>query len=211
MEAEPRGNGRVWSWAASAGQVEARRREANQLVGQRIQTVRYFTIDYLRHELHPELVDCGPRTVEAESEWSRPTWRYDGFDAMDYGVEVTTEAGDTFSLTWDPPGDHEGIGVQPVPMLGSGVHRDAYVAIWSVGNRVPTWATIVGLPLTAIHLHYYPWDAERGSMWCPHITFHSERGRVEVVMGDVRDGVLVPSADNIAVLHPGTPMPAWLN
>ena len=30
--------------------------------------VRYFTLDYRRHEMHPELIDGGPRTIDAESE-----------------------------------------------------------------------------------------------------------------------------------------------
>jgi hypothetical protein len=52
----------------------------------------------------PELIDGRPRIIDAESEWSEPTWLYDGFDAMDYGLEVTTDSGAAFPLTWDPPG-----------------------------------------------------------------------------------------------------------
>jgi hypothetical protein len=45
--------------------------------------------------------------------------------------------------------------------------------------------------------------------WCPHITLRGEAGRVEVVMGDCDDGALVPSADNVAVLHPDKALPDW--
>ena len=104
MGVDARDDGRTWSWAASGAEAEARRHDANQLVGQRIRTVRYFTLDYRRPDLHPELVDDGPRTIEAESKWDEPTWQYDGFDAMDYGLEVITESGVTFWLHLGPSG-----------------------------------------------------------------------------------------------------------
>ena len=209
MEIGAEGEARVWSWAASSAEVAARRREADGLVGERIRAIRYFTIDYRREELRPELLDRGPRTVDAVSEWSEPTWVYDGFDALDYGFEVITESGATFSLTWDPPGAREGIGLQTAPMLGSGVRSDADVAIWEIGVRTASWTRMFGCLITGVDLHYVPWDDARGSLWCPRITFRSEQGRVEVVMGDSQDGKLVPSADNVAVLHPDTRIPAW--
>lgn len=64
----------MWSWAASAAEAEARRRDADELVGARLRAVRYFTLDYRRHELTPELIDDGPRSVVAELEWNEPTW-----------------------------------------------------------------------------------------------------------------------------------------
>lgn len=203
------GHERVWSWAASQVEADARQQDANQLVGERVRAVRYFTLDYRRHGVHPELLDSGPRTISADSEWQEPTWLYDGFDAMDYGLEVATDSGAVFSLTWDPPGEREGIGLQPVQMLGSGVRDDADVAIWVVGDRAPSWAPLVGGQVVAVDLHYKPWDEKHGSLWCPHITLLGERGRVEIVMGDSEHGSLVPSADNIAVLHPGSALPRW--
>jgi hypothetical protein len=173
--------------------------------------VRYYTLDYRRYELHPDLVESGPRSIDAESEWTEPTWQFDGFDAMDFGLEFTTESGAAFSVTWDPPGDHEGIGLQRIPILGSGVRTNADVAIWEVGERTVSWASMVGRRVTGVDLHYIPWDEESGSLWCPHITFHSEASPVEVVMGDAQGGALVPSADNVAVLHPGTSLPGWLS
>lgn len=206
-----RGVGRVWSWAASDAEANARRHDAQELVGERIRAVRYYTIDYRRQDMHPELIDGGPRIIEAESEWNEPTWLYAGFDAMDFGLEVATDSGTAFSLTWDPPGDHEGIGLQRMAMLGSGVRGDADVGIWEVGERTASWKPMVGRRVTGVDLHYVPWDEARGSLWCPHITFHGEGGRVEVVMGDAESGVLVPSADNVAGLHPGTALPAWVD
>lgn len=165
---------------------------------------------YRRFELRPDLVDRGPRLIEADSEWDDPTWRYTGFDAMDYGLEVTTDSGTTFSLTWDPPGEYEGIGLQRQPMLGSAVRSDADVAIWDVTHRAVSWVPMIHRRITGIDLHYVPWDADSGSLWCPHITFHSEGGDVHVVMADSDDWRMVPSANNVAVLHPGKPLPKWL-
>jgi hypothetical protein len=211
VELGARGERRVWSWAASEAEAEVRRRDANELVGERIRAVRYYTLDYRREELHPELIDRGPRIIDAESEWTEPTWLYGGFDAMDYGLEVTADSGAAFSLTWDLPGDREGIGLQRTPMLGSGVRSDADVAIWDVGERASSWTPMVHRRVTGVDLHYVPWDEARGSLWCPHITLHCDEGQVEVVMGDSDNGRLLPSADNVAVLHPGTPLPAWFS
>jgi hypothetical protein len=199
----------VWSWAASLAEADARRREADELVGARVRLIRYFTLDYRRAELHPELIGRGPRVIDDEAEWAEPTWRFDGFDAMDFGLEITTDSDVAFSLTWDPPGDHEGIGLQPVAMIGSGVRRDTDVAVWEVAGRAEAWRALVGRPITGVELHYVPWDIEPGSLWCPSITVRGETGRVDIVMGDSCDGVLVPSADNVAVVHPGTSLPDW--
>lgn len=139
------------------------------------------------------------------------TWLYKGFDALDYGVEIATDSGAWFSLTWDPPGDEEGIGLQPVAMLGSGVSSDADVAVWDVGERAASWAPLFGQQVTRIDLHYVPYDEARGSLWCRWITFHSGAGHVEVIMGDAEKSALVPSSDNVAVLHPGVPFPDWFH
>src|SRR3954468_13836966 len=69
---------------------------------------------------------------------------------------------------------------------------------------------MAGGRVTVGDLHCVPCDEEDGSLCCPRITFHGKAGCVEVVMGDAQGGVLVPSADNVAVLHPGTSLP-WLS
>ena len=60
--------------------------------------IRYLTLDYRRHGLHPELID----SVLALSTRSpnRP-----GFEEVDYGFDVVTPSAATFSLTWDAPED----------------------------------------------------------------------------------------------------------
>lgn len=201
--------GRIWSWAESREYAQARQHEANGLIGQRVTEVAYFTLDYRRAELFPHLIDRGPRRIDSDEEWTRPTWLYHGFDSVDFGVELHTEGGGTYSLTWDPPGMREGIGLQPVPMLGTAVAGEADLAIWSVSGRVLSWQRMAGAEIQAVDLHYLTWDERAGELWCPRIALRGDFGTIEFIMGDERDGMLVPSADNVAILHPGTTVPNW--
>jgi hypothetical protein len=65
----------------------------------------------------------GPRHIVDAGEWRNPTWRYPGFDSVDFGVELETEPGSVFSVTWDPLGMYEGIGLREQPLLGTGCGR----------------------------------------------------------------------------------------
>lgn len=195
---------------ATGDEVEERRRHAEQLVGQRIAAVRYYELDHRREELHPDLLDRGPRLVTDDVEWEDPTWRYAGFDAVDLGVELETESGAVFSLAWDPPGDQEGIGLRNAAMLGNYVVEDGDVAIWSVGDRTGTWTPVIEAPIAGVRLHYRPWQDGFPGFWCPHITFHAADTSLHVVLGDADSGALAPSANNIAVLHSTTLPPEWV-
>lgn len=210
MEMAERDTSRVWSWSATGEEVAERRGHVEGLVGHRIRTVRYYTLDYLRWELHPELTDTGARLILDESEWEHPTWQFDGFDAFDYGFEMLTDSGSAWSLTWDPPGDHEGIGLRNQPMFGRAVRPEADVAVWDV-TRTATWAPLLQGSIEAVELHYEAWDVEGSGFWCPHISLRSQRSQLEVIMGDSDRGALVPSADNVAVLWPSTPLPDWFD
>lgn len=95
-----------------------------------------MTIDYQREQFHPELIDSGVRLIEDARELERPTWRYDGFDAVDFGVEPETLDGEIWSLTWDPPGNHEGIGIRKAPLIGSVVVPDGLTAVWEARLEV---------------------------------------------------------------------------
>lgn len=206
--AETSGGREPWSWAATDDEVEERRRHVRRLVGHRIGAVRYCTIDFRRGEFRPDLVDGGPRFIEDEAEWEDPAWRHAGF-AVDHGVEFETESGLVFSLTWDPPGDREGIGLRNVAMPDAYLNREAAHAIWSVGDRSDTWAPLSEAPITDVQLHYYPWEGRVSGFWCPHITLHTAAASVHVVLGDANNGALAHSSDNIAVLHPATSVPDW--
>ena len=198
---------RPTSWVATENEVETYRQRAWQLVGQRILEVRYYEIDYFRWDLHPELVDAGPRIISDRSEWENPTWRCPGFASIDYGIEIATEDSLVFSLAWDSPGKHEGISLEPVPMLGRGVSANADVAIWNV-IHMPPWTYLGTMPIAAVDLCYRPCGEEAG-FWCPRITLRTREVNVEIILADHNGELLVPSADNIAILHPETPLPDW--
>ena len=199
---------RMWSWAATVLDVAERRGHVEGLVGNRIAIVRYVTIDYLREELHPELIDSGVRLIEDNREWELPTWRCDGFDAVDFGVELETMDGEIWSLTWDPPGDHEGIGIRKGPLIGSVVVPDRLTAVWDA-TLTPLWSPMLRAPIAAVELHYVPWDPPSPGFWCHRISFVTQDARLEVVMGDNEYGRLVASANNVAILAPDTPLPHW--
>ena len=199
---------RVWSWAATDLEVAERREHVEGLVGKRIAMVRYVTIDYQREQLHPELIDSGVRLIDDARELERPTWRHDGFDAVDFGLELETRDGEIWSLTWDPPGNHEGIGIRKGPLIGAVVVPDGLTAVWEA-TLSSLWPPMLRAPIAAVELHYIPWDPPSPSFWCPRISLVTQDARLEVVMGDSEHGRLVASANNLAILAPETLLPPW--
>ena len=93
--------------------------------------VRYVTIDYRRHELDIDM--RGARTVVDPVEWEEPPFEFPGGHTLDYGVELEMAGGRIWSVTWDPPGNTEGLAV----------YRDEFisglgdVAVWDVSSREP--------------------------------------------------------------------------
>jgi hypothetical protein len=186
----------VWSWAASTREVAERVAHARRLVGQQLSAVRYVDIDYRRDTFAPDSV--GPRQITDPAEWQEPTWRYPGFDSLDFGIELVTATGRTFSVTWDPTGTREGIGLREQPLIGSAVCVDADVAIWEVGAH-SRWAPVLGTEVADVVVGYEPDDA--GGLWCPCIRVTFRTAPIDLILGDVQpDQQLSPSADNIAVL-----------
>ncbi|HEV7759034.1 MAG TPA: hypothetical protein VGO78_08590, partial [Acidimicrobiales bacterium] len=179
---------------------------ANRLVGCRLGAVRYFDIDYERdvraagHE--------GPRRIESNGEWRRPFWRYDGLDSVDFAVEISTTDDRTFTVTWEPLGFQEGIGIREVAALGYACAEDSPVAVWDVTRR-GRWHPYLRRDITRVTLHYLPWD-EPEAAWCPRISLGIGTSTIELLLADADpSGALRPSADNVAVLFPPTPLPDW--
>lgn len=198
--------GRVWSWASSAGEVEERRAEARALVGETLSEVRYFTLDYKRDELARD--HSGPRLITSDFEWSDPCWASEACDSLEYGVELQTADGVTFSVTWDPPGVQEGIGIQAQP-LGTTLHPEAEIAMWEVGVR-SRWFSAIGQRVADVDLHYIPWTRDGGDFWCPRITVTFDDVPVVLMLGEAsEDGGIGPSADNVAVLFEPHAVPDW--
>jgi hypothetical protein len=199
---------RVWSWAETVDEVEQRRAHASRLVGLELASVRYVDIDYRRHVNAPGA--RGPRTIVDSREWEEPTWKYPDCDSIDYGVELTTACNRVFSVTWDPPGPREGLGIQESSFLASAVLPGADVAIWDVGHE-SGWVHLVGQQTSAVRLHYLPWDAAPAGYWCPRITLTFGPRHVELLLGQGRpDQAVGPAADNVTVLFDPVTVPEWV-
>jgi hypothetical protein len=182
--------------------MNERRQSAKDLVGCRVVQVAYVTIDYNGWELGYR-DQLARRIISDTSEWHDPAWNAETFHHLDYGVELTTQDGDLWAITWDPPGATESLVLQP------GL-TDAVGAVWDVTTREP-WARCISSPITQVQLRYHPWDEQSGSFWCTRVSLSFGKERVEIILGD-RDfpsSALVPAADNIAVLLDPDALPAW--
>jgi hypothetical protein len=127
---------------------------------------------------------------------------------MDYGLELMTDSGRIFSVTWDPPGDREGIGIDEAPLISSILRDDAEVAIWDVTHR-SRWAELIDQEIVAVQPHYRPWDP-KGGFWCSRITLRFRAVDVVLLLAQGSpDGKIPPSADNVVVLFPPVPLPSW--
>jgi hypothetical protein len=204
---------RALSWVRTAAEIAPRREHAARLIGERLVEVRYYDIDYTRWTVAPEY--RGHRLIEQEAEWLDPSWRCEGFDAVDHGIELETDAGRVFSVTWDPPGDQEGIGLQELPLAGISVCVQADIAVWPVG-RPGRWRDVLGQQIRDVQLHYQPWDQQSwddaDAFWCPRITLVWAHTQIDVVLGDWdAEGRFRSSADNLAVVFDPGGLPDWLD
>ncbi|MCY1144684.1 hypothetical protein OWR29_42360 [Actinoplanes sp. Pm04-4] len=174
--------------------------------------MRYVGIDYERSDRAPD--HRGPRLIVDEDEWAQPSWRYNDFDAIDYGVEIETTADRVFTMTWDSPGWTEGISLRETPMLGFAAAHDADVAIWDV-SEYSNWSPYIGRPIDEVTLHYQPSGGTTpldSGFWCPAITLAVGGSPIHILLGDADPSkeTLNYSADNIAVVFPPNNPPSWV-
>ena len=101
-------------------------------------------------------------------------------------------------MTYDPPGNHEGIGLRESPLLGSAFTANLDCAVWDVSNS-SGWAGLLGKSVSRVHLWYEPWGSE--GLWCPRISLHFDAEVVEIVLaqGQRKGPPMAPSADNLCV------------
>jgi hypothetical protein len=197
----------VGSWVGTPAERDERVRHARRLVGLRLAAVTYFDIDYRRFEVASD--GDHPRVITDEADWHEPVWRCPGFDAVDYGVELQMAGGRLFSVSWDPPGDREGIGLREMSASAAGLLGDN-VAIWEVGRR-GAWEHLIGAEITDVVPHYLPWTGRPAGFWCPRITIRFGATNVELLLGgEGPDGTLAPSADTVAVVFAPDELPAWV-
>jgi hypothetical protein len=204
---------REGSFAATPEQREQRRARARELVGLVLERVRYVDIDYDCLDRAPD--QGGPRPVLDDAQWLNPSWRYDGFDSIDWGVEFQTAGPRFFTVTWDSPAWTEGIEIRERPLIGYAVLDDADVAVWDVTTR-SGWSSLIGKPIDDVVLHYFAWETPHASgFWCPRITITIDKCPVDLILGEAVESTstsaLGHSADNVAVLFPPHAPPSWMD
>ena len=187
---------RATSWVSNEKDRDERLRHAERLVGLSISAVRYFDIDYGRFER--EIKEPGPRVIADEAGWVSPSWRYDVADSFAFGLELETDGGRVFSVTWDPPGGIEGIGIREESLIGNTLLPGAKTAVWDVGER-SRWHHHLGDPVSAVTMHYAPWDIDAGAWWCNRITILIGATVVELLLAEVAFETkrIAPSADEV--------------
>lgn len=172
------------------------------MIGQRIVRVDYVDIDYRGWELGHRDQSSRRRIIDA-AEWTEPTWDAGTFHHLDFGIEMITDRGESWAITWDSPAsDGESLRLQRTPVSEAG-------AVWDVTEWEP-WRSCISSPLSEVTLRYHPWADEAQSFWCSRISMFFSDNCVEVLLGD-RDqaAALTASADNVAVLLDPTSLPEW--
>lgn len=198
--------GRPPSWAANEAERNQRIEHARRLAGLRLAAVRYFEADYERSNGDADEA----RFVTGSAEWDKPRWRFDEGDSLDYGLELETSGGRVFSITWDPPGTVEGIGIREEPMIGHALPTGRNIAVWDVSED-PRWQSLVGNVVSDVTMHYSPWD-DSGAWWCDRITLLIGDVPVELLLAEFASATqeVVPSATNVAVLIQPSRLPGWM-
>ena len=198
-----------WSWSESGAVARAYQAEARALVGEVIDAIRYFNIDYFSERFrHGEV---GPRSVVDDEEWKAPTWRHPACDTIDFAVEVQTASGRCFTVAWESPGEREGLGLRELPARGNAFREDTEVAVWDV-TRSNGWRDVASRVVTGVVMRYLPWDTE-GALWCDWLSIEFQTQTVEFLLAEGqadKPDTPQPSANNIAVIFGRDALPAWL-
>lgn len=198
---------RVPSWAPSEKERDERIRHAERLVGLTMSGVRYFDIDY--EVLRSGITPAGPRVVTEPEEWASPSWRFEQCHSLDYGLEIETTSGRVFSITWDPPGTMEGVGLREEPLVGPAIVPDAAIAVWDVSER-SEWQHHMGRVVSGLTMHYRPWGSS-DAWWCPRISITIDGTPIDILLAECRAAPtgIAPSANDIVVLFDPTTLPPW--
>jgi hypothetical protein len=190
-------------FALDERELADRRAEASLLVGQSLTRVSYVDIDYRGWDrgYHDQ---SSRRTIISADEWAEPTWDAGTFHDLDYGIELVTERGETWGISWDSPNpvDGESICLQRETVSQSG-------AVWDVTNTEP-WRSCLTSPVSDVVLRFHPWSDLVPGFWCTRVSLSFGDARVEILLGDRgQQGQLSPAADNIAVLWGAVSLPSW--
>ena len=196
-------HGQDLGFASDERELVDRRAAARSLVGQRIVRVTYVDIDYRGWDLGYR-DQPSRRTITDAAEWSDPTWDAGTFHHVDFGIELTTDRGESWGITWDSPSPVDGESIRLQREL---VSEDG--AVWDVTEWEP-WHSCLSSAISDVVLRYHRWSDDSPGFWCTRISMFFNDARVEVLLGD-RDQAAspTPSADNIAVLLDPEALPEW--
>jgi len=196
------------SWVKTWAEVEARQRDARDLIGAHVNRVRYVNIDY------NDMDRAGSepaRRVTGADEWASPTWLFSACHSVDWGVELDVQDDEGMALTWQKPGWHEGLVLYRGVLVERAVSADAIRAEWDMTSW-GDWPRALADPITDVDLRYEPWgDPQDDGFWCRLVTVTFGPVPVRFLLGEGRvdSDEVQPSADNVAILFPEHQLPAW--
>ena len=171
-------------WVADAAAREADERRVEALVGRSVVRTRYFEQDL-----------GAPR---------EPAWRADGFDSLDYGVELDLDDGSTWSFIWTQAGDNEGVLAFEGQLVGAQLREDGSYVVSDV-SRDSRWRDVLERAIEAVEGVWvrHTWEPDGQSdlcvlSWVLH--FAGGRGVVITLGGaDPDAGTYRYSHDDVAV------------
>jgi hypothetical protein len=188
------------AWATSERERDTQIERAQQLEGQRIKRVQYFTLDYSQMDHN------AARVISDEDEWSNPSWRYDYFDSFDFFLQIATEDQRCFTIGWDLPGDTDGLW-----LIEGGVSGESFgsIAVWDV-TATPRWTPLMGSVVTSVEYRYRA-EQSLGGWSNELITMTIDEQRIYVFLGGIdADHSPTPSADDLMVMSAPTALPDWI-
>lgn len=149
----------------------------------------------------------GLRTISDETELLEPSWRFDGFDCIDFYLQIDTDHQESFTIGWDVPSQAEGVWLREGASHGAPFSS---VAVWDVSVS-PRWAGLLGTPVTDVEFRYRAEDA--ASRWLNElITLTIGEEQLFVFLGEANvNNELTPSANNLIVMSDATLLPDWLS
>lgn len=180
-------------WAVDEAARASDEQRVAALVGRRVVGVRYFELPW--SELG------GP---------PGPAWPGEGFDALDFGLELDLDDGSTWSFIWLQAGENEGLLAYDGPLQPTQL-RQHPGRIWDVGEE-SGWRDILGRPVVRVDGAWLRYTSDvrgrfgrrfrRRSSLCVHtwvLRFAGDRAVVVALGERAEDGSYRYIHENVAV------------
>ena len=169
-------------WVADEAARQADERRLAALVGRRVVGTRYAELDY--------------------GDTLYPAWRGEGFDSLDYGLEIDLDDDTTWSFIWLQAGHNEGLLAFEGTLKPTQLRNDAG-RFWDAGDG-SGWASVVGRPIRAVEGAWlrHTWNVRGQSDLCvlTWVLHFDGDSAVVITLGDRdEDGSYRYSHENVAV------------